>query len=172
MRSAYLSTRDGYIHAAQSCKQNIPCFLIINLQEINSLGSIGERRIGPVPSAHMPDGVVQLRLVAHTQGRTHLVRLLRFRIGGSVAPGSRRTKPNRLALEPATPRNRGVIQNNLDKFRIIQHYLDTFRMQVLTASGQTQSCPGPGATVYPRLSMPRRIHGIGHKSGHCWADPS
>ncbi len=82
----------------------------------------------------MPDGVVQLRLVAHTQGRTHLVHLLRFLIGASVAPGSRRTKPNRFALEPATPRNRGVIQNNLDKFRIIQHYLDTFRMQVLTAS--------------------------------------
>ena len=116
----------------------------------------------------MPDGVVQLRLVAHTQGRTHLVRLLRFRIGGSVAPGSRRTKPNRFALEPATPRNRGVIQNNLDKFRIIQHYLDTFRMQVLTASGQTQSCPGPGATVFPCLSSQRRIHGVGHKSGHSW----
>ncbi len=45
-------------------------------------------------------------------------------------------------------------------------------MQVLTASGQTQSCPGPGATVFTCLSSRRRIHGVGHKSGHSWADPS
>ncbi len=34
--------------------------------EINSFGSAGERRIGPVPSVHMSEGVVQIQRVAYT----------------------------------------------------------------------------------------------------------
>ncbi len=78
------------------CQQYGPSLATLS-QEINRLGSVGERRICPVPSAYMPEGVVQIQLVAQTQGWPCLVYLLRFLVLASVAPGSKGTKPNRLA---------------------------------------------------------------------------
>jgi hypothetical protein len=49
------------------CQQYGPCLATLS-QEINRLGSVGERRICSVPSAYMPEGVVQIRVVAQTQG--------------------------------------------------------------------------------------------------------
>ncbi len=60
------------IKSALSSQQYGPWLAILS-QEINSLGSVGERQICPVPLAHMSEGVVQIRLVAQTQGRQYLV---------------------------------------------------------------------------------------------------
>jgi hypothetical protein len=71
----------GYfmIKSALSSQQYGPWLAILS-KEINSLGSVGERRVCPVPSAHMSEGVVQIRLVAQTQGRPYLFYLLLFLI--------------------------------------------------------------------------------------------
>jgi hypothetical protein len=82
------------------CKQDEPLFARFSTQEINGLCSVGESRIGPVPSAHMSQGEVQIRHVVLPQRRPYLVHLLRFMLRRSVAPGSRWTKPNRFAWEP------------------------------------------------------------------------
>jgi hypothetical protein len=66
-------------------------WLAILSQEINRLGSVWIR---PVPSGHMSraKGIVQIRLVAQTQGQQYLGYLLRFFLLASVAHGSRGTK--------------------------------------------------------------------------------
>ncbi len=97
----------------------------------------------PVPSARMSEGVVQMRLVAQTQGRPYLVYLLRFLILASVTPGSRGTKPKLFALEPATLQIR-IIQPEIEYFTCF------YKIHVFTKFSLKMS-----KTCYSNLILPK-----------------
>ena len=148
VRSAYLSMFNVIfmLKSALSRKHDGPRFAFLSLHEINSLGSVGERRTGPVPSAHMFYGVVQIRIVAHTQPRPYFVNLLRFLLGASLPPGSRRTKPNRCAFVLTTPQIR-IIQALFSTIQINSEDLD----QLLTPLPRIQ-CELGIVSVLPALT--------------------